>query len=79
MILSPVNCSVKMSPYGDNYVELKGTKEVIGLNRINQGKLNGKEAAELLGMKPSTLTYRMKALGIIKPVREIDRLNPSAL
>ena len=24
-------------------------------------------AAELLGMKPSTLTYRMKALGIIKP------------
>jgi formate hydrogenlyase transcriptional activator len=40
---------------------------IVAALRHARGKTWGKEgAAELLGVKPSTLAYRMKVLGIVK-------------
>ena len=51
MILSPHNCSVKMSPYGvmeTITLNLKEQKRLLVLNRVNDGKMTAAQAAELL-------------------------------
>ena len=52
------------------FKELEKANLTAALTRTNWKTWGPEGAAELLGMKPSTLTYRMKALGITKPHAE---------
>jgi len=52
------------------FKELEKANLIAALTHTNWKTWGPDGAAELLGMKPSTLTYRMKALGISKPRAE---------
>jgi transcriptional regulator with GAF, ATPase, and Fis domain len=52
------------------FKELEKANLTAALTRTNWKTWGPEGAAELLGMKPSTLTYRMKVLGITKPYAE---------
>jgi len=55
-------------PFTETERLARDRENILAALRLTNGKMSGKDgAAELLGIKPTTLASRMKALGVEKP------------